>query len=80
MLEIGLGHQLLRSSAPHGATARDDDVPVTSPCKDEWKIPNNPTLNAGLRFDQMVGSRRLKTHPQLCNCASGNDERCIGSI
>jgi hypothetical protein len=85
MLEIELDHQLLRSSAPRGATARDDDdddddVPVTSPCRGEWKIANNLTLNAGLRFDQMVGSRRLKTHPQLCNCASGNDERCIGSI
>jgi hypothetical protein len=33
MLEIGLCHPLLRSSAPHGATARDDVVPVTNACR-----------------------------------------------
>jgi hypothetical protein len=33
MLEIGLCRPLLQSSAQLGATARDDEVPVTNACK-----------------------------------------------
>jgi hypothetical protein len=64
MLEIGLCQRLLRSSAPHGATARDDVVPVTNACKlldilvDDQNRPSARLRSSRGYFDNAVVSVR----------------------